>query len=320
MDGSWTVAAPWHSEFDQRLNSTTNARVPETVTDEQHELSCQWQLDHRPPRYADFSTQYAWIPTRHPSSRHAGRRLAAFDHIDSKVWLERHDECFPGGMFVTVRLVSRCDVLADDYFFCAHDDMTRRCLLSDRTVGVGLAAALLGELVLCCALRVDQGHVEVVEPDLARERLSRALLTNIASEKTVTGVRDWLRYLSHDAYDMVSGRLVRTGLVVRRDVRRLFRTSVVYEPRDENAAVWRSTRLETAMLKRRPLAVDDATLLGIIAATELDARVFPDRSVDPGRYAHYLLRRLRHPIRESLLELIGETKAAVGDAVLSHRA
>lgn len=210
-------------------------------------------------------------------------------------------------------------LLADDYFFCAHDTISGRCLLSDRTVGLGLASALLGELVLFGAVRIEQGHLEVMDTGPLPDRLANAVLDEIAAERNLTRAREWLRYLARDAYEHVGQRLTRADLVERRQIRRLMRTTVVYSPRDVNDAGWPVARLATAMRNRAVMEVRDLTLAGIVTATGLAATAFADASVDPRRYAHHHLVRLRHPIRESLLELIGHTDAAVGDAVLSHR-
>ncbi|MGB3443195.1 MAG: GPP34 family phosphoprotein [Actinophytocola sp.] len=210
-------------------------------------------------------------------------------------------------------------LLADDYFFCAHDTISGRCLLSERTVGLGLASALLGELVLFGAVRIERGHLNVMDTGPLPDRLANAVLDEVAAERNLTRAREWLRYLARDAYDDVGQRLTRADLVERQQVRRLMRTTVTYVPRDMNDAGWPAARLATVMRSRTIMDVPDLTLAGIVSATGLATAAFADVPGDPRRYAHHHLVRLRHPIRESLLELIGHTDAAIGDAVLSHR-
>jgi hypothetical protein len=210
-------------------------------------------------------------------------------------------------------------LLADDYFLAAHDTITGRCRLSDRTFRLGLASALLGEQVLFGAVRIERGHLDVIDTGQLQDELADKILEEIAAERTVTSLRDWVRYLARDAYDDVGERLVAARLAQRRRSRRLVRTSVVYEPTDVNVAAWPEVRLMTALSERRPLRIPDAALAGIIVATGLAADVFSDISADASQRIHDQLIRIRHPVRESLIELIGQTESAVGDAVLSHR-
>ena len=48
-------------------------------------------------------------------------------------------------------------MLADQYFLIAHEDRTGRSRLHPRATGLGLAAALLGELMLEGRLRIVEG-------------------------------------------------------------------------------------------------------------------------------------------------------------------
>jgi hypothetical protein len=48
---------------------------------------------------------------------------------------------------------------ADDLYVLAHHDVTGRPFLQARALGIGLAGALLAELVLAGAIRVPDGRV-----------------------------------------------------------------------------------------------------------------------------------------------------------------
>ena len=50
-------------------------------------------------------------------------------------------------------------MLADQFYLIAHEDRTGRSRLHPRATGIGLAAALLGELILDNKLRIFAGDL-----------------------------------------------------------------------------------------------------------------------------------------------------------------
>ena len=56
-------------------------------------------------------------------------------------------------------------MLADQFFLIAHEDRTGKSRLHPRATGLGLAAALLGELVMQGRIRAVEGELFVVNPE-----------------------------------------------------------------------------------------------------------------------------------------------------------
>src|SRR6266704_4142496 len=69
----------------------------------------------------------------------------------------------PGGLGfrgrVLVARLSGTGRLADDLYLMAHDDRTGKPLLQPRAAGLGLAGALLAELVLAGRIEVEPGGI-----------------------------------------------------------------------------------------------------------------------------------------------------------------
>src|SRR3954464_13453222 len=85
-------------------------------------------------------------------------------------------------------------VLADDYFLIAHEDRTGRSRLHPRATGIGLAASLLGELILDNKLRIFAGDLEIVSNQPPRDGLNHAVLDLLIAQPQHRDVRTWLAY------------------------------------------------------------------------------------------------------------------------------
>lgn len=206
-------------------------------------------------------------------------------------------------------------LLADDFFFVAHDSISMRRRLSERAVGIGLAGALLGEQVLFRRINIRAGRIRIVDPSPPRDALAHTVLDHLRAEPDVTSVRDWLRFLSRDAYQHVGQRLVREGHLHVLEVRRFLRTTTTYEATATTRAGWPESRLGKRLSTGLDLQLPDMVLAGLVEATGLDAYVLADTSASVRHY----LRRLLDGLPTSLRALIDETAAALGDAVLSAR-
>jgi hypothetical protein len=205
-------------------------------------------------------------------------------------------------------------LLADDFFFAAQDEVTGKSRLGDRAMGLGLAGALLCELVLSGRVAVGRGQLSVVDqtppPDLA----GRSLLGEMIREREVTVVRDWLRYLSRTTFELVSRRLLSEGHVRASAAGRIRRT-VVYRPVNMNTAAWPLARLALRATRREPLELNDVALAGLLSATGLDRTLLEGVPADGRQHLTAAVTRLPPPLRA----LVAETEAAIGDAVLRHR-
>jgi hypothetical protein len=208
-------------------------------------------------------------------------------------------------------------VLADEFFMVAHHDVSGRSRLSARTCGIGLAAALLAELVFARRLRVTDGRVEACAGPPLADALSAAVWAQIEAEPEYAAIHLRLKALGTHAYDYVAHRLWQAG-GVRREVsgrRWLGRETVTWVPTDWNRAAWAWMRLSTALQRGERLNNFDAFLAGLMAAVELRSLLL--HAAPPE--AHASVDRLPETVHPSLRELLNHATAALGNAVLSHR-
>jgi hypothetical protein len=205
-------------------------------------------------------------------------------------------------------------LLADDFFFAAHDDITGKSRLSERAGGLGLAAALLGELVLFRKIIILNGEAIVVDRRPLRDAVANIVLGELLREPAACAVRDWLRFLGRNACGLVAQRMERAGLVRIAETRRL-RKSIAYPPIDMNTSAWPTVRLAQKLTRRESLSLPDTVLAGLMSATGLDGYLRSEADAEIHHYLEYLVAHLPPPLRA----LVAETEAAIGDAVLHHR-
>ena len=86
-------------------------------------------------------------------------------------------------------------LLADDFFFVAHDSISMKSRLSDRVLRLGLAGALLGEQVLFQRITVRGDRLRIVNETPPRDALAHTVLDHLRADPEITSVRDWLRFL-----------------------------------------------------------------------------------------------------------------------------
>ncbi|MBN1171236.1 MAG: GPP34 family phosphoprotein, partial [Micromonosporaceae bacterium] len=125
--------------------------------------------------------------------------------------------------------------LADDFFRLAHHDTTGQPLLHPRATGLGLAAALLAELLWGRSLVVHEGliypHPEATRPPA--DALTHTVLDQITAQTRYHDLRTWLGFLNQRATADVAERLWRAGHVRPVIGRRLLRRdTVTYVPTD----------------------------------------------------------------------------------------
>jgi Golgi phosphoprotein 3 (GPP34) len=213
-------------------------------------------------------------------------------------------------------------LLADELFLAAHrDDGKPR--LSQQAMRIGLAGALLGEVVLAGNARIDtrRREIAVVKTDPPASALTHAVLDQLVGAPE-TAIRDWLNALGqndasgNNAYSRVADRLISAGVVRAANSAGLWHRSTVYPPNDANEDISAQVRLFGRLSKKKPLDPDDVLLVGLAIATDLDRYLFQDLDSEGHRY----LRVLLQTVPPALRCLITETKSAVGNAVLNrHR-
>jgi len=206
-------------------------------------------------------------------------------------------------------------LLANDFFLVAHDTISMKCRLAVRVVRLGLAGAMLCEQVLFRRVTVRGGQIRIVDERPPGDALAHTVLDHLRAEPEITSVRDWLRFLSRDAYEHVGHRLLREGLLQAREVRRFLRVTVAFEPTSATHAGWPESRLANSLSAGLPVELPDVALAGLVDATGLDTYVLADAPPQARLY----LRHLVADLPPSLRDVVDETAAAIGDAVLNAR-
>ncbi|WIN00080.1 GPP34 family phosphoprotein [Actinoplanes oblitus] len=213
---------------------------------------------------------------------------------------------------------------ADELFRLAHDGAK---LFVDRDLAaVGLACAVLAELVATDHLAVGQDRLVVIGRQPPPDALAHTIAEQVAGEPESLPVEDWLRYLSGDIYDQVAKRMVMAGDLVEVTRARLFgRSRTVYQPADNNAAYWSCARLATAARRGQSLLEQghvnpftsvfddfDRVLVGLCLSTGVYQRVFAGTPQHVITQLADVGQRSRAPIPE----LLGALDRLVGGAVL----
>ncbi|GAA3393328.1 hypothetical protein GCM10020369_58450 [Cryptosporangium minutisporangium] len=204
--------------------------------------------------------------------------------------------------------------LADDFWLLAHDRPDGSSWLSSRTLNSGLAGALLAELVLAGLLDVQAGRLKLVSEEAPPDSLMHEVLADLRANPAERDVRTWLDYLaeqeSGDASLRVAERLIRAGIVERRERRSLLRRAVRYAPLDARTG-WPAVRLQSQAHRNAVAPVRDLMLVGLVGATELTRRVFAEHVSHPDTYVWWCVdRQLPGPLHL----LVHEVSAAVGRA------
>jgi hypothetical protein len=208
--------------------------------------------------------------------------------------------------------------LADDLYLTAHDSARGRCLLSPATLGLGLAAGLLAELVLWRRIDVQDTRLAVIDERPTAEPATSAVLGQLVREHRHRLVRDWISFLATGvATDLVERRLARAGLVQRQEKRGLLGTKVRFVPTDSSVAGWPGTRIRISASRGELLDSPDLVLTGLVLATGLDQHVLVTLEAHE---REHLFDQLRRRMPAMLQHLVGHAEAAVGDAVMARRA
>ncbi|GII88993.1 hypothetical protein Ssi03_69830 [Sphaerisporangium siamense] len=194
--------------------------------------------------------------------------------------------------------------------------------LHARLTGLGLAAALLGELMLAERIAVHkvQGETRLQagaprqgegagagHPEHGRDMVTRAVLDHIVAEPSHP-FRTWLQFIARTAHADIATRMTAAGLLRPQRMR----LSSRYLPVDANQAAWPVGRLNLAVRRREPLNTQDRVLLGLLVATGVGRHVLWEHN------AAYLAQSAAG-LTAPLQELLAQTEAAVGDAVISRR-
>jgi len=204
--------------------------------------------------------------------------------------------------------------LADDLYLLAHHEVTGKPHLQPRAVGLGLAGALLAELMLSGNAYLWPDRIAVTDRSPPEEGLARSVLGLLVSEPEQHAPRDWLLFLARTAAEDVARRLEQSGYLTRISSRRPWRGER-WVPVDSDCAFAPFLRVKSALDSSRPVTAQNAVLAGLAVACGLGrhlALYLPPK-------AHHRLQEAAQQLHPSLQDLIAQTQAAVDSALLSHR-
>jgi len=184
----------------------------------------------------------------------------------------------------------------------------------NRATGIGLAGALLTELMLAGWIGVQRDSAVVIVPGVAQDTVMRhALLKQIADEPGPQPVEAWLRFLARGAAQDVALRLEEAGYL--RQVRSWIpRRQGRWVPVNPDWAFAPMLRVRSALDPARPVTPHGASLAGLAVACGL--RFLLDQYQTQGG------RTIQDAVAAAgpgLQELISQTQTAVDSTVLSHR-
>jgi hypothetical protein len=202
--------------------------------------------------------------------------------------------------------------VADDLYLMAHHEVTGRPYLHRRAIGIGLAGALLAELVLAGSIRVRSESISGAGRAAAPDELAKAVLELVLSERRP--VPDWLAFLARSAERDVARRLERQEYLALAGSRRPWRADR-WVPVDPDCAFAPLFRAQAALDPAKPVTVAGATLAGLAAACGLGSKLLP---FGPRGARHRLDETIRQ-LAPDLREVIAQTQAATDGLLLSQR-
>lgn len=206
--------------------------------------------------------------------------------------------------------------LADRLFLIAHHERTGAARVNERAVALGLAGAILGELVMEQRIVIQEGLVYVANPRPPHDPLLHVVMSMLRQSHH-TDLRIWLAFLAETAVRDVGKRLEREDIVEMIQRRRFVHVHRYYVPCDGNVAAWQSVRLSNLLTERRSISVSDTVLAKLVESTGLLGHVLwsPETAGDARDYLHQMAQFLD----PSLASLVAHTDAAVGHLALAPR-
>lgn len=205
-------------------------------------------------------------------------------------------------------------LLADDLYLMAHHDVTGRPYLQPRAAGIGLAGALLAELITTGQLGISASGAVLPGRAGPAEGLAAETLSQIAAERDPLSAGEWLQFLGRTAAGDVAWRLGEAGYLTRAR-RRPWRAGR-WVPVDPDCAFMPLNRARSALDSTRAPAMYPAALAGLAAACGLETRLLAYAPPARGRRSPQEAAALLPP---ELRELIAQTQAVVDSAVLAQR-
>ncbi|HEV2781125.1 MAG TPA: GPP34 family phosphoprotein [Actinophytocola sp.] len=214
--------------------------------------------------------------------------------------------------------------LADQLFLAAHDHDSGhlQARLHKAGLELGLAGALLAELVLERRIDVQHGRIVLVSRAPMDDILGQTVLGDIITELHVARqphtVRVWLVYLRHSAVVQVRNRLCFSGILQEVPGRRWWGGAAnTYRAADINQALGPEAAVYSLLVHEHATNTVPAMAFAALAdASGLLPRLawWREQRVPLRRR----LARLRAELPPALRELADQTEAAIGDAVVGR--
>jgi hypothetical protein len=191
--------------------------------------------------------------------------------------------------------------LADELFLMTHDLQTGKARVPVQGLGVGLATALLAELMFAGSIELDAGRLRLGEYGPPAERLSEALYEQTRNQLLNEEMtpQDWLAAHRRQVEELVADRMIRDGRL-RRDVsRRLGRTVVRYRPTKPAEALLQAQRLPS-YLRHHVEVTEPDVVVAALARLVTPGGVSLELGPEGEEYLDRLLPALQRVTRELL--------------------
>jgi hypothetical protein len=197
---------------------------------------------------------------------------------------------------------------ADEFYLAAHDGIGGRALLPDRTLGTGLGAALIGELMFWRRLHLNGDDLHVVDPQPTGDPATSVLLRRMTATPGPQRLAQWIAHLATgSAAELVEQRLVTSGRMRLETKRRLLSSTTSLVLADAKSPGEPAARIRTHLSYNEDLDIADLMLAGLILATGLDEFVLDTCNPrDRARLSDQFRRRLPQPLGH----LVAHTRAA----------
>lgn len=223
--------------------------------------------------------------------------------------------------------------MSDQFHLCAHD-LRGHPRLTPRALELGMATALLGDLVVDGYLKVVDDRVQLRERGWNRLQCPRLnqqptivqwVLEKISGSPT-TDLRGSITEIAPRAPQLIARHLEADGLVrrVQPPWFALWRTTPRYAPMDLNGPNHLGDHLWTALQGRSSLSVGDVFLAGLLKATQLHRTVITELPHLDDLIDHQVraltepTHSQTHALNASLSALILSTQRLVDQAALAQ--
>lgn len=140
--------------------------------------------------------------------------------------------------------------LVDSLFMLGHDEFTGKAVLTRTMLGIGLAGAVLCDLLLAERITVERRKVQPISRQPTGMDTADQVFSQIRAERDDHPVRDWVDHLRDDLPETVTDNLLRAGVVTHEVDRVLMRKVHRYPPADLLTSTSARSRARSAVLGR----------------------------------------------------------------------